>query len=168
MAYTASAPVNARFSAFSSVTFAAKASAPRLVNVASLLLSRPTTRTFFFLPSSAFATTEPVFPVAPRITYITSSLLGLAGCWLGCREWFRSYRLNHGNFYAGLFCKLNRFRVSGIHVSRHAQPGIIRQHALDALRHFFRSIRHRHLSRMLRISNPHAAPVMNGHPRRAA
>src|SRR5712691_10700868 len=75
MAYTASAPVNARFSAFSSVTFAVKASAPRLVNAASFLLSRPTTRTFFRLPSSEFATTEPVFPVAPRITYIVSSLV---------------------------------------------------------------------------------------------
>src|SRR5882724_185295 len=165
MAYTASAPVNARVRDFSSVTFAVNASPPRLVNAVSFLLSRPTTRTFFFWPNSKFATTEPVCPVAPRITYIVSSLV-LPGCWFGCQVGWMSYRLNHGNFYMVLFCKSNRFRISRIHVPHHAHPGIIRQHTLDALRHFPRPVSHAHLSGMLRISDPHSASIVNRNPRR--
>src|SRR5258708_30875763 len=102
--------------------FAVNASAPRLVNGASFLLSRPTTRTFFFLPSSRFATTEPVFPVAPRITYITSSLLVLAGCWVGCHGTRRSYQLNRGNSYAALLRKMTRSRLSRLPAPAHPQP----------------------------------------------
>src|SRR5260370_28914040 len=84
---TASAPANARPSRSASVTFAVNPSAPRLVNVASFFVSRPTTRTFLPLSSNRFATTEPVFPVAPRLTYMSPPLPRCLRC-EDQQEWY--------------------------------------------------------------------------------
>src|SRR3979490_2820912 len=71
--YTPCAPANARLKASVSSTPAANASAPRLTSGASLLLSRPIARTFLPLSNNFLATTDPVFPVAPKMTYMISS-----------------------------------------------------------------------------------------------
>src|SRR5438477_6316445 len=62
--------------------------------------------------------------------------------------------LLHRHFNAAFLGERNRFGISSIHVSHHAHPGIIRQHAFNALGHFFRSILHRHLSLMTEMANP--------------
>src|SRR5258708_3303877 len=70
--YAAVAPANAFSIAATSSASAVTTSAPNLPSGANLFPSRPTARTFSPLSSSLFATTDPVFPVAPTTTYISS------------------------------------------------------------------------------------------------
>src|SRR5580704_17297739 len=73
IAYTAFAPANALVSAPASVVSATNPSAPFCVNRSKCLGLRPTTRTFSACASNLSATTLPVFPVAPVMTYMASS-----------------------------------------------------------------------------------------------
>src|SRR5258708_28279262 len=70
--YAARAPVRALASAAASLTFAVNASAPLRTKRCSRVASRPTTRTFSPFDSREVAITEPVWPVAPKTTYMAS------------------------------------------------------------------------------------------------
>src|SRR6266404_2497550 len=70
--YAAVAPTNALAIAAASLASALTLSAPNCISCASLPASRPTARTFSPRSRNVLATTDPVFPVAPRITYISS------------------------------------------------------------------------------------------------
>src|ERR1043165_1170115 len=58
--------------------------------------------------------------------------------------------------------------ISGVDVSRDAETGIVRQHAIQSLRCFFSSIRNGHLTSMQRIANAHTTTMMKRNPTRAA
>ncbi len=68
---------------------------------------------------------------------------------------------NHRHFYAVSLREIDGFRVPRIHVPRDTQPGIVGQYAFDAFRHLFRSVRDGDLSGMLRITDAHAAAIVN-------
>ena len=70
--YAARAPPKALLSAAASVISAVSASAPLRTKRRSRLTSRPTTRTFWPLDSRKLAMSEPVFPLAPKITFMPS------------------------------------------------------------------------------------------------
>src|SRR5260370_16811310 len=69
--YAGRAPLKASLSGAASLTFAVNASAPLRTKRCSRVASRPTTRTFSPLISRESEITEPVLPVARKITYIT-------------------------------------------------------------------------------------------------
>src|ERR1700730_1168492 len=70
--YAARAPLKALVSAAASLTSAVNASAPWRTKRCSRPASRPTTRTFLPIDSKESAMIEPVFPLAPKITYMPS------------------------------------------------------------------------------------------------
>src|ERR1700679_654160 len=81
--YAARAPLKALVSAAASLISAVNASAPLSTKRWSRPGSRPTTRTFLPFESRQLATIEPVFPVAPRITYISFETTGeVISCYL--------------------------------------------------------------------------------------
>src|SRR5207302_301453 len=165
--YAPCAPVNARLKASVSRTSAANASAPRLTNGASLLLSRPTTRTFLPLSSNFLATTDPgncstrarksawssnflattdpVFPLAPKMTYMISSYHCMKTMQFEAGKTPRGITITPGSRPALLHRHLdalflgeqNCFGIPRIYVPHDAHSRIVCQHALDALRHFF-------------------------------
>src|SRR6202041_358130 len=68
--YAACAPLKALVSATASPRSAVNASAPLRTKRCNRPASRPTTRTFRPFDSRKSATIEPVFPLAPKITYV--------------------------------------------------------------------------------------------------
>src|SRR5271157_4629 len=159
---------SARVMATASATSPTNASAPRCTKGWSRPMLLPTTRTFSPLARSALAITEPTFPDAPKIVYIfvplSRTLLFLPSCpWL-----VRDKSLKHRHLHARLLRELNRFRVARVHVAGHAHSRIIGQYSFDALGHFRGAIRAGHLTRVLRIANPHAAAIVDRNPGSAA
>ncbi len=70
--YAARAPLKALVSAAASLMLAVNASAPLRTKRCSRPASRPMTRTFSPFNSRELAMIEPVFPLAPKITYMAS------------------------------------------------------------------------------------------------
>src|SRR4029077_2681760 len=70
--YAARAPLKALVSAAASLTSPVNASAPWRAKRCSRPASRPTTRTFLPFDSKESAMIDPVFPLAPKITYMVS------------------------------------------------------------------------------------------------
>src|SRR5580693_3029168 len=74
--YAARAPLKALASVAASLISAVNASAPLSTKRCSRPVSRPMTRTFWPFERRKSATTEPVWPVAPKITYISFETTG--------------------------------------------------------------------------------------------
>src|ERR1022692_1565543 len=69
----------------------------------------------------------------------------------------RSLNIVLGGETDGLF-------VAGIRVANHAQAGIGGQHALEAPLRFIAAIRHHDHAGVLRVTDAHAAAIVNGNP----
>src|ERR1700689_1819684 len=74
--YAARAPLKALASAAASLKSAVNASAPLSTKRCSRPVSRPMTRTFWPFERRKLATIEPVWPVAPKTTYISFETTG--------------------------------------------------------------------------------------------
>ena len=124
IAYTPFAPEKAFVSAPASVMSATKASAPFFTSGPSRCALRPTTRTWPPAASNFFATSLPVFPVAPVITYISSSVssMELEGC--ACLDAGRVRRVR--KVYLRPDLRVPRARANPrAHRHRSAQPSSI-------------------------------------------
>src|SRR5260370_31286731 len=143
-AYTARAPVNALVISAGCLASPTSASGPRFTSRSRRSGLRPTTRTSSPFASSASAATEPVFPVAPIITYMALSLISDS-----TRPPRVGYPLQHGNLHAGLARELDGFGIAGVGVSSDADAGIVGEHAFDARVPFFVALADRDLSGML-------------------
>src|ERR1700677_2414704 len=75
--YAARAPLKALASVAASLISAVNASAPLSTKRCSRPLSRPMTRTFWPFERRTSATIEPVWPVAPKITYFSFETTGV-------------------------------------------------------------------------------------------
>src|ERR1700730_16673897 len=136
------------------------ASAPCSTNGSSFSRPRPITRTVLPSARSRSAAVLPVCPVAPGTTIMmfasASSPRGLL-----------SLRLEHGNLDARFAGEVDRFGVTRVGVSRDADAGIVGEHPLDALGHFFRAIGDDHLAVIRRVADADASTVVDRAPARA-
>src|SRR6266704_6484922 len=98
---------------------------------------------------------------SPMIAFLSESGFLPYTCICDCTSTSALDFFSHGNLNSLLLGEIDGLFVASVHMARHANSGIVGQHALDALRHGVAAVGYDDLSSVLRVPDTHSATVVN-------